>query len=352
MRLQIFIILFLLIVNKAVTQEVPYGYVACYQVFFDASSLAKEFRHNESSKIFRCKDYRELSVERTITDAVVNGDVRAFDSNAFKEDYPAVYSVLYMRIKDIKKRMRYTIDTVWMGDPTESGTLYSINKEVDPSELKSAVCIEKWTFNKKNTSFIKEVLAFKPVRHHYDSADTEKKDLMLSNVYGLDMTRYGALEEIDESYLVRSKTVSYEYFLQKPEICAETERASTENLLYTNSLKLKPAQSLFFTNDQKDDFVSSMVDFAQNGKHQVYDFYTGKQLASGAISAKLAGGEVKSVVFIEDWYIDTETFYLVKKVLGVAPVVHKTDEREVAFVIFFDDERRQGLELADFFDRK
>jgi len=330
-------------------QIVPDGYVACYQVFFDSHSLATEFIHNASSSFFNCKDYREESAEVAITNAVVNGDVRAFDSNAFKEDYPSVYSVLYMRIKDVKKRMRYTIDTVWMGEP--GVTLYSINKEVDPSELKSAVCIEKWSFDKKKFSFTKDLLAFKPVRHHYDTSDIEKKNLLLSHVYGLDMTRYGALSEVDESLLVRTKTISYEYFLDEPSVADASDQSSSKNLLYTNSLQLKPSQSLFFTSEQKNDFVSSVVAVAEKGKHPVYDYETGKQIEGSSVSARLAGGTVKSVVFIEDWYIDTETFYVVKKVLGIAPVVHKGNNRSAAFVVYFDEDRRKGLEMAKFFKR-
>lgn len=351
MKLTVFVLLSLFTFCQLAAQVVPDEYVACYQVCFDENSLAKEFQHNGSKQFFNCKDYREMSIETVITDAVVNGDVRAFDSRAFKEDYPAVYSVLYTRIKDVKKRMHYTIDTVWMGDPADSVTLYSINKEVDMTELKSAVCIEKWNFDKKKLIFTKDVLALKPIRHHFDPADIEKKNLWLSHVYGLDMTRYGSLEEVDESVLVRSKTVSFEYLLEDP-ASTEADKSSTRNLLYYNSMKLKPSNSLFFSESERKEFVESMVELASKGKKTVYDYYTGKTMTSSVATANVAKGDVKSLVFIEDWYIDTETFYVVKKVLAVAPVVHTSDgKREVAFVFYFDEKRRQGLEMAKFFPR-
>lgn len=202
------------------------------------------------------------------------------------------------------------------------------NNMTSGGEINAIYFIEEWSFNKKTYSLEKKIEAWSPVLEYYKEfegvIDTTKKVKKL--LYDV-----RELAGSDEKLIAENMTY-------------EVNFSSGNNSEYLDLTKL----------------VNLIVEPVIEGKVKSYDFFDKTELAN--IDVKQIFGyavdsleeqdpvtskwvwkyiehdmdfsEVEAFVFVEDWFIDTKTYAIRKKIKSIAPVVFRVriDETGESYV--------------------
>ena len=225
----------------------------------------------------------------------------------------------------------------------------SIINELPTKDIVGIHCSEKWMFNPETYEFTKEIFQYSPFIKFYREYDYDKEDPRFTKIeYILNKP-----ETINENKLIHFKTVKYEHIYD-----------DYDNYLEYNH-SFEEYNPLFFDSYNTTTFKQRILDDALSGKITVYDFETDTKLDSAKLSQNLiiytefietwegnieeilttlSSYDIKSIIFIEDWFIDPTTFQIKKEVVGIAPVFYYYADsnpenellKKIPFVIYFD----------------
>ncbi len=208
-------------------------------------------------------------------------------------------------------------------------------------EISALYFIDSWAFDKKTYSFTKNVESWSPVLSFL------KKNKNRNN----------------ETVLKKSKMLLYDLRNN----FEGDEKKIAENITYEVSFNEGTPNNKYLDIEK---LAKMIVDPVLNGKKKAYDFFEKTELKPIDIkytlgysldsleeeNIKTGEWEVKQVetpedlstikafIFVEDWYIDTTTFAIRKKVKSIAPVIIKTkidsdgeayQSKKIAFIVPF-----------------
>lgn len=220
--------------------------------------------------------------------------------------------------------------------------------------------IEDWVIDTVSNHFYKKIQAIEPVSERFDNFNEKYVHTPVAGIY----FNYSEkeLEAIKEK-AVLSKRVKYEFMINRTEEEAKLEAdASQESGLENkNAPCLNPASA--------NKLINHLFYRANNRTFTPYSFHTmdtltindvwdiGKceimskiEIYPGVFQDttmvyRMQAEEIKSLVFIEDWYYSKEPFMIFKDVIGIAPVRHYIANygqirKDVPFVIYFDENKK------------
>ena len=234
---------------------------------------------------------------------------------------------------------------------------------IDPDwhSVNELMFIEDWVLDSADNHFNKKVCAIEPVSYRIDDGGVYKQYPVADIKFDFTDDELKLLKE----KAVLSKRVKYEFFFNYTELEAEKD-VSTDMLYWKIRFENKTAPFLnSFTVNKLIDFL---FDGANNSVFTPYDFYTlepvleenvwdiGKsekniqieispgEFESVDVITTMLRREIKSLIFIEDWYYSNEPFTIFKEVIGIAPVRHYNVDglwrKEIPFVVFFDESKK------------
>ena len=292
---------------------------------------------------------------------------------------PYSYMPSKMLSKDeITENMGGGIDEIYVEDiETGEMKLVEIEIEINKAELNGIMSNDKWYFDEKNFKLTKEVKAYCPIRKYYTENDGDEDDVRYRKigyfVFNDFKDEKAKLES--ESRMKLFKKLKYEFYLEN--INYEKLKSTNDEFYY---IHFEKNNSPFWTSYAINKFRDIILDRVLTAQSEAYDFNTGKKLSIKQVLKNLGQTtktiwiddftpdeifekkikiffdkrEIKSVIFIENWYIDQQTMRLKKEIVGVAPVrwiQHDDAEesrqlvKEIPFVVYFDKQKPNNYDV-------
>lgn len=323
---------------------------------------------------FKNKNISKINIKKLIIkhllkpETVVFEDYIPYENDLYKNLMPVKYST-----EDIRKQLGECTDTIMTFDPDiEEFTETIIQNKIDTTEINGIIFYDKWIFDENKFKMYKEVTAFSPVRNYFRPDDLGKIMPLYKLVAWFVFEPYKNKKEMKNS-VKRMKLISevtYEYYINNVEL--EIYRIN-EDLMQGLQLEknLKKQGCEYWTSYAKEKFKHLIIDDVISRKRKGFDFQTLKLLETekckkrigiftdsiyspnietgeftvNTFERQLDYSEIKSFIFIENWYVDEITLRIKKEVLGVAPVrtYYKEDDynsekpqKIIPFVVYFN----------------
>jgi len=211
----------------------------------------------------------------------------------------------------------------------------------DKSELKKLLFTENWWFNSKTFTLKKQVKTWCPVKVYYKEDDTAHSDLlkkMLFCVKQKDTPKPANCELIKEN-------VTTEFSLYNetvPEWLADLNPKRFMNIVLDNIFNKNVVAYDFFDQKKKLSIEEVKANMGETTKIYSVENQKTEKFDTLRINSKMDLDEVKSLIFVEDWYIDWNTLAIYKTVKSIAPVRVYTSshngeddevEKKIAFIV-------------------
>ncbi|MCD4794317.1 MAG: hypothetical protein K8R54_13865 [Bacteroidales bacterium] len=360
--------------NNALIQE---DLIMYDRIPFDSShytSGENEYSIFYRKLFFENKNISKINIKKLIIEYLLKPETAVF------EDYIPYENYLYKNLtavkystEDIRKQLGEYTDTIMTFDQDiEEFTETIIQNEIDTNEINGIIFYDKWIFDENKFKMFKEVTAFSPVRNYFRPDDLGKIMPLYKLVAWFVFEPYKNKKEMKNS-VKRMKLfnkVTYEYYINNVEL--EMYRIN-DDIIQGLQLEecLEKQGCAYWTSHTKEKFKHLIIDDVISGKRKGFDFHTLKLLETekckkrigiftdsiyspnietgeftvNIFERQLDYSEIKSFIFIENWYVDEITLRIKKEVLGVAPVrtYYKEDDynlekpqKIIPFVVFFN----------------
>ncbi|MGE0076382.1 MAG: hypothetical protein AB7S48_00830 [Bacteroidales bacterium] len=285
---------------------------------------------------------------KLLSEKAMNGTINVNNANDYSEFYP--YSVLEqsrtLEVNEILKNLGQ--DTFKVIDSYNPEVEQTIVKAITLDDITSVNFIEDWVFSLNPLRFTKNVYAIEPVRCTINEMEDDPGNYRYRKAF-----RFYNLQNVnsDKSTLKLIAKVQYENFFnlngayfnnnykQLVEMCFAQSDKNFENNWSTNSMN-EP----FFNPFNQKIFIQTLLNQVFEGKAKATNYNTSQVLTPSEARGKVFEevtvmvtnlntwqdeartvendytSEIKSVIFIEEWYYNETTMQLTKKVTGIAPV--------------------------------
>lgn len=325
----------------------------------------------QNQKFLQIEKNPNINFGKVFMKKMADPKFRTLDPWATNDDFP--YSLEKNKVDEKNayfERLGGGTDTMHVYDNDGNMTLSAVERKIDTSQISGILFYDKWMLDEKNFALYKDVVAYCPIRKYYRPDDIEMEDPLYKKVtmlYPEDKLKKNAFSKL-KPFL----KISFEFYLGNENlyITNENNYFYNENDLYNF---VERDESPFWNSYNKKRFINLILDRALNSKTEVYDFFSKEKLKKEDILARFGCGhqtiqivdengetksvdidteinqdEIKSVIFIEEWYLDPNTLKIYKKVVGVAPVrtFFKDDDvdqnfpqKNIAFLLYFDSKK-------------
>lgn len=217
--------------------------------------------------------------------------------------------------------------------------------------------VEKWSFDVEKFEFTKDVIGYQSINKFIDE---RWKDTIYKSNYSLIYKGNN-----NKSKYLPYKKVRCEFFFENYK-----NYYLFDDFYFSPDTYSENKFSPFFSSYSKFVLVNSLIEKVFMEDYPVFDFYSGDTIPKiqafsnlgakfekGFFEAYECGGvygyiyknfditEIRSVIFIEEWYINTENLHIKKEVIGIAPVRTYYKEQDIEqkhplktipFIIYFD----------------
>jgi len=226
-------------------------------------------------------------------------------------------------------------------------------------ELSSINFIEDWAFSTQPFSFQKNVIALEPIRRYVQEIFEEPESFRYRKVFRFYNPQNANASKTKLTHIAR---VKYEHFFNLSDIyfdsnfhklvemCLLQNEKDFENNTVTNN-----QSTPFFNAFNQRIFINTLLGNVFEGKAKATEFESSKVLTPNEARSKVFEkvkilitntetwleeertvendntSQIQSVIFIEDWYFDNNTFQFQKKVVGIAPVRYFHDSKNGEF---------------------
>jgi len=233
------------------------------------------------------------------------------------------------------------------GEPEPS----TIVEDIDKNDITGLIFWDEWTFDEHNCTIDKTVRAYSPVSTYIDFMESETEDKLTKTAFTFVFEDYKnkRARKKAEKKMVLFKKVKYETFLGNETYSFNKKDDFSEEYF------VEKQNSPNWTSLTQERFVNMLVNNVLSGNKKAYDFNTGKKLNQTEIRKQLGerfydvydfdpdtfeeilikvkeehnNDDIKSVIFHENWYIDTETLRIKKEVVAVTPIRWHFSEDDV-----------------------
>lgn len=328
--------------------------------YFNGYGYASSFY---SQAVIKTKLSKKLNLSALMVKKMTNHGFTVYeDFSPYKNAYLDRYDELFIKadMEKILKDLGGKSDTLVLIDKNGKDKKSVVNQPIDTSQLQALLFFDKWFFDKEKFQLTKTVLGYCPVRKYQAPSDDFGEDKWFYR-----KTEWFVFPELKKGKLKRlGKRMKflghfqYEFSIENKTLFGKDD----ENALYLEELDAPNWNSF-----ARQIFRNLLINRALSGKSKVVDYYTNNALNLDEIKENLGYGvqkvvvidpetgqekeiemetniykeDIKSLIFFEDWYIDTKTMRIKKYVKAIAPVRFYPTEgdewkKKIAFTIFFD----------------
>jgi hypothetical protein len=299
--------------------------------------------------------YLDSGFREMIAESVKSGRISVYKVNDNDPFFP--YHIFENPVKPENEDILSSLDEKLIIEMLDDGTERQIREYTDPNDLIGAFdFIEEWNWDLHRFSLTKKIIAYNPIRV---SCNGEGRTIKRKSFYVIDTSGLGNKSRIKDSHLLIAK-IKYEYFIDK-EFCNQNgfQYADVCMPFYSGTeLWNKLTQHIL---------VNKLLNPVMEQNQEAYDFTTNDKLTLEQVKENLGmkmdivqvlnmednsttpalvqrefePEKIKSVIFIENWYLNESDLMISKEVVGIAPVIYDEDDISVAkkvipFVVYFD----------------
>jgi hypothetical protein len=294
------------------------------------------------SMYFSLTDYTAGKLPYIFTELANNPNLEVYSTESITDFYP--YDIESYRKSDMASLFKaFGGDTlIVLGDGEDEVKMIRI---IDTLEMMAVNFIEEWQLDTVTPSFNKKVKAIVPIRCYIDEA-TERDILRRTCI----ITQSKHAKKKDDLILIARVKYEAPLFPQGD----ETHGFLDSGELFSRELYGSP----FFSSYSRNMLIRFLERSALKNKVKCYDFTTGNAVidtnkimkgfgySQYVTSIDLGGGEVSetkiiertgqinSVIFFEEWFLDRETGQFSKNVTAIAPVLWDSLEKKKSTELF------------------
>jgi len=271
-----------------------------------------KYEHNlnipENSEIMSTID-RKTFVDG-LADALLAGSVTAYDPSDMTEVLP---------IERIQMMLGSYNDTLIGIDEAKADTVLQVEKKTaNRKQISRLLFNEEWQFVEESFSMTKKVQSYSPIKVYYRNDDSVKKDIVKKQLLWV---KPEDKESSNLSLLKENVTYEFPFYTATSHLWLENLSVGRfAEILIDNVTEGKiPAYDFFEKGKALD------VKEVRRRLGETVDFYYVPKNGSDEMDTVEVRGaiyrdEIRSVIFVEDWYLDNSTKQIVKKVKQIAPV--------------------------------
>ncbi len=265
------------------------------------------------------------------------------------------------KISEIKSDIGIGTDTVLIYDENSGETVnVAFFREGEASELSGLLSFDNWSLDEQNFKLNKQTEAYAVIRRYQHGDDWDYTGpLFKKTAYILpEEFKHERKAEKVKRNAVKLKQIKYEVSLGEP--IEPFDDRFKENL-----------EAPYLNRFAREKLRSNIFDAVLTNTKPAYDFQTGLRLSPSEILERMGErtdtiydidpetgelipiiakrlmneSEIKSLIFIEEWSIDTVSMHIFKEIVGVAPVrISYTDDdfemtspkKSIVFAVFFN----------------
>lgn len=320
------------------------------------SKITNDSIYNNSLKLYQMDN---IDFTKVVFDKVLAGKVKVYE-NTEANVYNIDTAPIPMEINDLESKLGMHIQTINYTDDKGNEVTQKIKLDLVPEEITEVGFIEEWQLNADGFLFTKNVLAYNFVREYLKEESNEKRKL-------LTFTIIPNLDTIDrpEWQLVCSK--AYEVKIEAVTLNEIIEYGKVKQEFWNTGNSIFNYRNPFWNSHTYTTLVDALFNNVEEGKVNTFDFNTKETISYSEIEDRmgatemtityqneegdevtqtikpdLIAKEIKSLIFIEDWYIEENSLALRKEIKGIAPVRYfmkgKSEDiiKQIPFVILYE----------------
>jgi ankyrin repeat protein len=352
------------------------------QIFYDIVPFSEDYYSFEDNSVYsqfynnleiQTENIGQYDIRKDFVNKSVNGSLSSFEEyapNISDLEKENMFFKSYTK-EEITERLGGGEDEIYMIDEYTGEALgYLIYEEPDPYELEGMVFYDNWYFDKANFEFKKDVTAYGFIRKYYIDEDwdyAEPRFKICSYIpYDLSAKEKKKLRKKSSLF----KRVKYECLLNNRETYFIDPM--NEYFYNFNPSSYEKEESPYWTKHAKEIIIDEILQKVLSEQIDAYDYHSGEKIEVNDIYHRLGAipdsiyledpetwelyleivqrdiqtDEIQSLIFIEDWYVDPESMYISKEIIGIAPVrryYEMTDiegyelNKTIPFVIYFNE---------------
>lgn len=311
----------------------------------------------------------EVNILQLLAERAVNGSIEVYDAD--QVDYMDPFNPdargKPLDVQRIRERLGESEVTIQVFDDNGEEHEVTQRQEIQYQELSSVNFIEEWSFTTNPLRFDKKVNACSPIRRYIYYLNDIEETFRFRRTFWF----YNPFAQNNrDSNLIFFARVRYEHlFDMENPYTHENFSEGVTNMMNDETYGPGSIRSTsgapFLNRINQTIFIKSLLQQAANSKSKVYDYLTSTPLSPKEVEKKIIIrdtvsimnidgepmdtvvqreiiDEIRSVIFIEEWYFNPESLRIEKQVKGIAPVryhfIYKGDDnfqlnREVLFVL-------------------
>jgi hypothetical protein len=294
---------------------------------------------------------RKLDMLGIIANKALSNSLKVYSAEFDGDYYPysAIATDSILSEAQLRKNLGEEESIVTTDNPDGSMTQATVLKVIVPEELSSLNFIEEWVLTANPLKFVKKVLAYEPVRRYLDN-HSDYEQYRYQKAFRVINPQPSKVPNANRKLAAQ---IRYEYFFYSHEtytfydysflVTKCLERADECSDITTSS-----NYAPYFNKMSQKVFIKLLMENALSGKIPVKEYNSAKTLSKSELANKIIRDvplqyfdikgnladtiiktditdEISALVFVEDWYLDTVTMQLDKKVTAIAPVRYYLD---------------------------
>ncbi len=326
--------------------------------YFTGFSYAKEFYRQNIEKIAISE---KLNLKSLLVKKMMDLSFPVYlDYSPYADVYFEKYEQIFVKADRNKllEDLGGKADTIVRNNDANDLERLVVNESPDTSEIKGILFFDNWIFNEKEFKFYKNVLAYCPIRRYSRPSDDFNRWDYRKTAWFVFPKLKKAKQKRLEKRMQFLGHFEYEYAIENKLMFGK----DNENGLY-----LEEVDAPNWNSYARQNLRNIIIKKALSGASKVVDYKTKMPMEQGLIMANLGyevrdityidpeteetkiesveteiyKEDIKSIIFIEDWYIDIETMRIKKEVKAMAPVRFYTydgviPKKKIAFMIYLN----------------
>jgi len=297
-----------------------------------------------------------------ITDIVFNqvltNKVKAYQLNYFSNSFPYDFTIT---------------DTLTTDEVNQNLVWHQPDFKADMAQIKYFNFVEEWIFDADAFVFEKKILAYQPVREYQADRDADEPDTRRSIIFSILNP-----ENVQNASMIPCMKVKYEFLLDFPDKALQNKNIVRDlNLLYENNLIPESKLTPYWNSLVRNKIINSAFNKILSNSIPVFDINSGNYIPFAEVKKKSGisfdtirmetndGGmeeiivqrefdarQIKSMYFVEDWFINTNNLNFSKNVIGLIPVYYHLNYVEDTLytktplgMMYFNNENKERIEL-------
>lgn len=270
----------------------------------------------------------KIKYEHNLTDSLFTDRYSVFELSSFvnnfvekalTEDLP-LYDGLDVSHKISKDEIQSTIgkriDTLVDIDINTLDTVVTIvENSFNKQELTRLFMLEEWSFNKEKFKMTKEVSRYAPIRVYLKDKGSAQKELVKNLLFWVKKKE----EPKSKKLLVKNYAYEFDlYNMSNPDWLQDLSVNRFVDIILNSVLeeKVTAYEFDFFSKEEK---KLNLTEVRERLGATIENYVT-DDMDTVQVIGNIYPDEIRSVIFVEDWYLDESTMAIIKDVKRIIPI--------------------------------